>query len=68
MGKRPAAYWILVLIAVAALGVAFYLRSSPDPHTHMIADWLRYGAVALVIIAVFFFRRKPVETPPMPRD
>ena len=68
MGNRPAAYWILVLLAVAAMAGAFMMRSSTDPHTHMIVDWLRYGGVALIFIAIIFFRGKPQQTPPMPKD
>jgi hypothetical protein len=68
MGNRPAGYWILVLIAIA-LGVAgFIMRSSPDPHNRAIAQYFGWGAIALLLIARFFFRGKPDNTPPMPKD
>jgi len=68
MGNRPAAYWILLLLAVAAIIVAFTTRSSPDPHTREIGRYLGYGAIALLLIARLFFRPKPQPTPPMPKD
>src|SRR5947209_17263520 len=46
MGNRPAGYWILVLIAIAAAVAAFMMRSSPDPHTRAMAQYLGWGAIA----------------------
>ena len=66
MGNRPTGYWILFLIAVAAAVAAFILRS--DPHTHAMAQYLAWSAVALLLIGRFFFRAKPDTTPPMPKD
>lgn len=68
MGKRPAIYWILVLIGVAAMATAFVMRGSADPHTHSLVEGLRYSGVVLVFIAIIFFRGKATPTPPMPRD
>ncbi|HXA85074.1 MAG TPA: hypothetical protein VNZ47_08370 [Candidatus Dormibacteraeota bacterium] len=68
MGNRPAGYWILLVIAIAMAVVGFVVRSSPDPHKHAMAQYLGWGAIALLLIARFFFRRKPDTTPPMPKD
>jgi uncharacterized membrane protein YjfL (UPF0719 family) len=68
MGNRPAGYWILVAVGVVMAGIAFAVRSSPDPQKHTLAQYLAWGAIALLLIARFFFRRKPDTTPPMPRD
>lgn len=68
MGNRPAIYWILVLIGVAAMAAAFALRGSTDPRTHSLVEGLRYSGVVIVFIAVIFFRGKAKPTPPMPRD
>ena len=66
MGKRPTAYWILFVIAIAAAVAAFFLRSDPSKHT--MAQYLAWGAVALLLIGRFFFRGKQDTTPPMPKD
>jgi hypothetical protein len=68
MGNRPAGYWILVLVAIGMAIAGFVVRSSPDPQKHAMAPYLGWGAIALLLIARFFFRRKPDNTPPMPRD
>jgi hypothetical protein len=68
MGSRPAGYWILVVIAIAVGIAGFMVRSSPDPHKHAMAQYLGWGAIALLLIARFFFRPKPDKTPPMPKD
>jgi hypothetical protein len=68
MGNRPAGYWILVLIAIAAMVGAFTMRSSTDPHTIEIVKYLRYGGAAAILIAIVFFRGKTQPTPPMPKD
>jgi len=68
MGKRPTGYWILFLIAIAAAVAAFVLRSSPDAHTRTIAQYLAWGAVALLLLGRLFFRAKQDTTPPMPKD
>ena len=68
MGNRPAAYWILVLIGLAAVIVAYTMRSSPDAHTQEIVKYLRWGGAGIIFVAILFFRRKPQPTPPMPRD
>jgi hypothetical protein len=65
---RPLAYWIVFLIAVAAVVATFILRSSPDPHNHEIAKYLGYAAIALLLLARFGLRGKPDTTPPMPKD
>jgi hypothetical protein len=68
MGNRPTSYWILVLLAVAAIVASFVMRSSADPHIKNLSQYLGWGAVAVLLIARFFFRGKPDTTPPMPRD
>ena len=68
MGNRSASYWILVVIAIALAVAGFVVRSSPDPHKHAMAQYFGWGAIALLVIARFFFRRKPDTTPPMPKD
>ncbi|HET8890496.1 MAG TPA: hypothetical protein VFQ41_16455 [Candidatus Angelobacter sp.] len=44
------------------------LRYSGDPHNRGMAQYLGWGAIALLLIARFFFRGKPDTTPPMPKD
>jgi hypothetical protein len=66
MGNRPAGYWILLIIAIA-IGVAGFMMRS-DPQKHAMAQYLGWGAIALLLIARFFFRAKPDTTPPMPKD
>jgi hypothetical protein len=68
MGNQPAGYWICVLLAIAALVASYFMRSSADAHVRQISNYLLYGAVALVLIGRFGFKRKPDPTPPMPRD
>jgi hypothetical protein len=68
MGNRPAGYWILVLVAISIAVAAFMLRYSADPQKHAMAQYLGWGAIALLLIARFFFRGKPDTTPPMPKD
>lgn len=68
MGNRPAGYWILLVIAIAMAVAGFVVRSSPDPQKHAMALYLGWGAIALLLIARFFFRGKPDTTPPMPKD
>jgi hypothetical protein len=68
MGNRPTGYWILLLIAIAAVIAAFMMRSTPDAHMRAIAQYLGWGAIALLLIGRFFFRSKPDATPPMPKD
>jgi hypothetical protein len=68
MGSRPAGYWILVVIAIAVGVAGFMVRSSPDSHKHAMAQYLGWGAIALLLIARFVFRPKPDKTPPMPKD
>jgi len=68
MGNRPASYWILVIVAIGMAVAGFVVRSSPDPQKHALAPYLCWGAIALLLIARFFFRGKPDTTPPLPRD
>ncbi|MGZ4897272.1 MAG: hypothetical protein ACXVJ0_12380 [Candidatus Angelobacter sp.] len=68
MGNRPAGYWILFLVAIAIGVASFMMRSSPDPHNRAMAQYLGWGAIALLLIARFFFKAKIEPTPPMPRD
>jgi len=68
MGNRPAGYWILVALALAALVGSRMMRSSLDPHSQQMAQYLGYGAIAMIVIAILFFRRKADTTPPMPKD
>jgi predicted tellurium resistance membrane protein TerC len=68
MGNRPAAYWILLIVGIGMAVAGFVVRSSPDPQKHAMAQYLGWGAIAFLLIARFFFRRKPDTTSPMPRD
>ena len=68
MGNRSKGYWILFLIAVAAVIASIIMLRSPDAHTRELARYLGYGAVALLLIARFAFRRPAPPEPPMPRD
>jgi len=68
MGNRPAAYWILLIVGIGMAVAGFVVRSSPDPQRHAMAQYFGWGAIALLLIARFFFRRKPDTTSPMPRD
>ena len=68
MGKRPATYWVLVLVALAMVVAALMMRYSADSHYRGMAQYIVWGALALFLIARFFFRGKPDSTPPMPRD
>jgi cytochrome b561 len=68
MGNKSAIYWIILLLAVAAVTVAFFLRSSPDEHLRQMAKYLGWGAIVLLVIARFALRPKRQPEPPMPRD
>jgi hypothetical protein len=68
MGNRPAAYWLVLLVAVAMIVAVFVLRRSPDQHLHEVAKYLGWGAIALLVIARFALRPKRAPEPPMPRD
>ncbi|HMC30881.1 MAG TPA: hypothetical protein VKL99_08585 [Candidatus Angelobacter sp.] len=68
MGNRPKGYWIFLLLVLAAVVAALIMRSSPNDHTRELARYLGYGAVVLLLIARFAFRRPAPPTPPMPRD
>jgi uncharacterized membrane protein len=68
MGNRPASYWVVLIVAIGMAVAGFVVRSSPDPHRHAMAQYLGWGAIALLLIARFFFRGKPDTTPPMPKD
>ena len=68
MGNKPIGYWILVAVAIVMAIAGFVVRSSPDPQKHAMAQYLGWGAIALLLIARFFFRGKPDTTPPMPKD
>jgi hypothetical protein len=57
-----------VIVAIGMAVAGFVVRSSPDPQKHAMAQYLGWGAIALLLIARFFFRGKPDTTPPMPRD
>ncbi|HEX4605515.1 MAG TPA: hypothetical protein VH724_16055 [Candidatus Angelobacter sp.] len=68
MGNRPAGYWILLIVAIAAVAASFIMRSSADLQMREISKYVGYGAIALLVIARIAFRRKVDPTPPMPRD
>jgi hypothetical protein len=68
MGNRPGGYWILFLLALAAVIASVVMLRSPDGHTRELARYLGYGAIALLLIARFAFRRPAPPQPPMPRD
>jgi heme A synthase len=68
MGNRPPAYWIVVLVAVAAGIAAFMMKSSADVNMRHMAQYVAWGAIALLLIARFALRGKTTPTPPMPRD
>jgi cytochrome b561 len=68
MGNRSAGYWICFLLAVAAATAGFVMMRSPDAHTHELGRYLGFGAIALLLIGRFVFRRPTPPTPPMPKD
>lgn len=68
MGNKPAAYWILLIVAIAAVVAAFIMRFSPNPHTRDLARDVGFGAFFLLVIIRLFFRGKAQPTPPMPKD
>ena len=68
MGNRPTGYWIFLALAIVAVIASFMMRSSLDAQTREIAKYLGYGAIALLLVARFAFRRKVDATPPMPKD
>ncbi|HKV92453.1 MAG TPA: hypothetical protein VJW20_07900 [Candidatus Angelobacter sp.] len=68
MGNRPTGYWICFGLAVVALIAALMMRSSASDHTRELAKYVGYGAIVLVLIGRFAFRRPAAPTPPMPRD
>jgi hypothetical protein len=68
MGNRPIGYWICLALAVVAIITAYVMRNSPDNHTHELAKYVGYGAIALVLIGRFAFRPSIPPTPPMPKD
>lgn len=68
MGNRPTGYWVCLLLAVVILIAAWMMRSSANDHTRELAKYLGYGAIALVLIGRFAFRRPAPPTPPMPKD
>jgi uncharacterized membrane protein len=68
MGNRPIGYWICLALAVGALIASLVMRASPVEHTRELSKYLGYGAIALVVIGRFAFRRLEPPTPPMPKD
>lgn len=68
MGNRPTGYWICLLLAIIAIIAALIMRSSPNDHTRELARYVGYGAIVLVLIGRFAFRRPTSPTPPLPRD
>ena len=68
MGNRPMGYWICFLVAVGLAIAAFVMLRSHDSHTHEIARYMGWGAIALLLIARFAFRSKTAPEPPMPKD
>jgi hypothetical protein len=68
MGNKPAGYWVLLFVAIAAVVASVIMRFSPNPHTRDMAKDLAFGAFALLVIARLFFKAKIDPTPPMPRD
>ncbi|HZS27079.1 MAG TPA: hypothetical protein VFB76_07595 [Candidatus Angelobacter sp.] len=68
MLNRPTGYWICLGLAVVALIAALMMRNSPNGHTRELAQYVGYGAIVLVVIGRFAFRRQVKPTPPMPRD
>jgi hypothetical protein len=68
MGNRPIGYWICFALAIAAVIASYIMLRSPDEHTHQLARYLGYGAIALLLIGRFVFPRPTPPTPPMPKD
>ena len=64
MGNRSAGYWILLVIAIGMAVAGFVVRSSPDPQKHAMAQYLGWGAIALLLIAkkdARLFPQKPAH-------
>jgi len=68
MGNRPAGYWICFLFAVAMAIAGYVMMRSPDSHTHDLGRYVGFGAIALLLVARFAFRRPTPPEPPMPKD
>jgi hypothetical protein len=68
MANRSKGYWFFVALGLAAVVAALIMTRSADPHTHQLGKYFSYGAIVLLLIARFGFRRKTAPEPPMPRD
>ncbi len=68
MGNRPREYWIVFLIALGVVIAAVIMTRSSDEHTRHIGRYMGCGAIVLLLIARFAFRRPTPPAPPMPRD
>lgn len=68
MGNRPRGYWILFFLAIAVVIAALIMTRSGDEHARQIGKYMGWGAIVLLLIARFGFRRKTTPEPPMPRD
>jgi hypothetical protein len=68
MGNRSKGYWFFFFFALAAVAAAVLMTRSADAHTRELGRYVGYGAIALLLIARFGFRRRTPPTPPMPRD
>jgi hypothetical protein len=68
MGNRSRAYWIFIIVALVVAISAMVMVRSADAHQHELGRYLGWGAIALLVIARFAFRRKTTPEPPMPKD
>jgi len=68
MGNRSKGYWIVFSLAAAVVIAALIMTRSADEHMRQIGKYMGWGAIVLLLIARFGFRRKTTPEPPMPRD
>jgi len=68
MGNRSKGYWFFFILALAGVVAALIMTRSAEAHTRELGRYIAYGAIVLLLIARFGFRRKTKPEPPMPRD
>jgi len=67
MGNRSKGYWIVLVITLAVVIVSVVMVRRGDEHAQL-WRYLAWGAIAVLLISRFVFRKPAPPTPPMPRD